>query len=628
MNKSFEEISLGNETNPDKDVEQEQEKNQELDVDNNENMVETAESMKIKVDAAQEELLNAQKLFETVASRQGRLAKVREKMGITNQEDQNVKADIEKAQKNLDVIKDEFRSTFADWGKTLAQESLQSGDEELTNEKLLTSLYSEKLVITQTEEGEEVSRTLAEEYESRLNETQDAVKEKTPTQKKLVSKLYEKYSKIPKWQKIAIGSTLAAGIGATTGGISVALAAGAERAANSVVKMKLSALAAGGADLLLQKHMKSKDIKNQTTDEDFAMKMEKAQQETFEGAVADSGGVEQGILEGVEKKMQIFDEMIKHQKSKQKVRVAVAALAGVGVGSGMLFDVSDAAASSGIKSGSFDFGSMRGGGDAVGTVTSSIDKISGQMPITDDNWDIDTKHTMVKGLQRDAGVIPGEDGTTLESNTGKYSNEDLPKDEAMHMDDSEIVSMRKSQTENIVTASNMRERATFSNDDWDIDTKHTMVKGLQRDAGVIPGEDGTTLESNTGKYSNEDLPKDEARKLDDSEIVSMKGMVDDQNIEQNGSHNAEFFTQFLPNEIQSLENANAASVVMKAGDVRFANTQGAQALKMVQMGIGRMPAPGENMLNYLNDYADSGENRLTFNQKKSIVNLLRGSGTV
>jgi len=397
--------------------------NAELQKENSETKNENdVESIKSRADAAHHELTQAYQMLNRVEGQKGKLAGLREQLGIASEQDDHTKHDHESAVQRLDDAKNAFRSAMGNFGKSLVQEQLLDSDTVLTNEEILDFLYTEKIVGIDeiNEQGESTSRTFAQEYEARLNSAQET-QEETPVQKNIVSKLMEKYNNIPRQYKIIMGTTLAAGIGAATGGASAAVMAGTHK----LTKMMFSAGAAAGADALLQKQLHKRDVKKQTTDEDFVQRAEEVARESFVEAKKNESNVEEGILMGVEKKMVVFNEMFAHQKSKNKIRIATAVVVGVSIGSGM-FDVTDVQAASGIKSGSFNFGgdSMQSSGLSAETVQESLSdhpRVSVTEVPSDDSWDIDPKNTMSAGLQRESGVIPDADGKTLEADISQFN---------------------------------------------------------------------------------------------------------------------------------------------------------------------------------------------------------------
>lgn len=527
-----------------------------------------AEFYRGKVDHAQEILLAAQENAHRIEGQNTKLAQLREKLGISSGENADQSQDRESVQKQLEGAKSNFRSAFGEWGRSLAQEKFSKDGETLSHEDILKSLYTEAIVDTDQvdENGNVITRTIAQEYEARLKSLQESTYEQLPAYKKIAAQLFEKYNRIPKWKKIAVGTLVAAGIGAASGGAVAAVTI----AANKLVKMKLSGLIAGGADVLLQKHMQKRDEKNQMQDSDFAQKMNEVAEESFESAMNNGGDIEQGILEGVEKKMRVLDEMIAHQKSKQKIRMVTAVAAGTLMGSGF-FDVDDAMAGSGIKSGSFDFGGSSvheqiSPGHSGGVVT---EKISTMNVDNVDNWDIPKSKTMAAGLERSAGVIPDANGKTME------------------------VDIRPNVLRSVDQVDPQADPKVSKSDNWDIPKNKTMeadirpnVSHVEAQSEVVPSRVSEVV-AHSGDNVSEMLP------------------------------GADIFDQLTTGEVQSLRNADAGVIMTKINDPVFANTESAQVLRRIRtdLGIARI---GQDMHEYLKQY----DKPLTFAQKKAIISFI------
>ena len=530
---------------------------------NNEN---NAESIKSKVDAAHQELTEAHQILSRVEGQQSKIAGVREKLGISTEQDGSIKEDIESARQRVDEARGGLRGAMGDYGRSLVQEQLLDSDTVLTNEEVLNFLYTEKAVgIDEVDDqGNSTARTLAQEYEARLNSAQESSQEKTPVQKNIASKLWEGYNNIPKKHKAIMGATLAAGIGAMSGGTSAALMAGG----NKLTKMIFSAGAAAGADALLQKQLHKRDVKKQMTDDDFAQRAEGVAEESFAEAKASESSVEEGILMGAEKKMAVFNEMFTHQKSKNKIRMATSVLVGVSIGSGM-FDATDVQAASGIKSGSFNFGGggMQSGGLATENIQapSSVENpVASAVEISDDDgWDVDTKNTMSAGLQREAGVIPNADGKTMETDISRFSNDresDIPVDEHI-----EITSGNEVEPGDIVSAA---------------------------DNNVEPGDIVSASES---------VQETVTEPIQNSSEI-------------NTVESSDFFAQFTKAEAFALERVDAGSVIIQAGTED-------SILNRIKLQAG-LPEQGESMADYLTRYASGSTDELTYSQKKHILSFV------
>jgi len=272
--------------------------------------------------------------------------------------------EFKKSQEELEAAKTEFRKKFGKCGQFFVDQKraeLKEGEErrkEKLDEKTKEFVLTEKIFKTteKDKDGNEVGRTLGEEYEAKISELRDMRVEKMDSKsKKIYTACRDWYRARPKYQQIAIGIGFASlagmgvglGVGLITGAGAASLGAaggkglsmlkrGVTRNISGLAKVTAlaSGAASGGMDILVQAGQKKLNEWRGKTDEDYEKKSKEDEKVKFEEKIQEEGidKVVKGLLLGIDKRKAVLDERDKHRKGQMRNRMIADGLAAASAG--------------------------------------------------------------------------------------------------------------------------------------------------------------------------------------------------------------------------------------------------------------------------------------------------------
>lgn len=323
-----------------------------------------SEELKNEMEESYQELVQVQEKFIKAKEGQKKLNTLRAFLGSKkSKEIAEVSKDFETTQAEFEKSKNEFRKKFGAFGQFFInqkQDELRKtgeNEEEIKN-KILKFMCLEKVIDTgkKNEKNEAITRTISEEYHKRLFDLDKIKLEKLPSKtKKVCKKLWEGYRKLPRSARLALGTSLAIGIGAATGaigGVGAAALYGGKRAMRGYFGMAIGGAVSGSVDSFHKDIQQSRNLKSGKTEEAFKQRarggLKGKIRETLESDRGRDKLVEEGLLKGLEERKKILDRMNEHQRKQLRNRMIAAGVSGVAAGGGFtvlaggLFDTDSA----------------------------------------------------------------------------------------------------------------------------------------------------------------------------------------------------------------------------------------------------------------------------------------------